>query len=108
MNTPNFVYAGAKAPAAFRINVTPNATVPDLSVVTAATCTVTRPDRTSATWPMTLSNQSSTTLKLTYVFGSDGSDVTQFGPHTLTVSLSTPAGTRRLIPLKLGVRDPLA
>ena len=101
---PEYVYAGAKAHEALRVELRPSATVPDLTVVTSAYLDVTKSDGTSATWTCTMANQTASTLRLTHEFAADGSDVAVVGSYPFTVMLSTVTGPRRGVPAVLVVK----
>jgi hypothetical protein len=65
----DFVYQGMTAPNAYRLNVVPGTSALDLSTIASAVFKVRRrSDDSTATWAATLSNQTATTLTLTYVF----------------------------------------
>lgn len=89
------VYAGAVAPARILFDITPSAALPDMTVVTAGYIRVTGPSGAVKNWTCTLSNQTTTTLRLTHVFAASGLDVTVPGKYKVQAFLSVPGGTRR-------------
>lgn len=95
MGLCNCVYAGAKSPEALQVNVSPSESVPDLSLVTAAEIQVVKPNGSTETWSATLSNQTTTTLRLTHVFHASGGDVATSGNYRLRVYLTVSGETRR-------------
>jgi len=103
MALPNYVYVGMRSPYAVQVDVSPSDTMPNLSIVSAATISVTKPDGSTASWSATLSNQTATTLKLTHVLATDGTDVATPGRYVLVAQLTTPAGLRISEPTHLYV-----
>ena len=103
----NTVYQGALAPEALIQNITPGLSGVDLSTVTAATFKVKKPDGTIYSWAATRSNQTATTLTLTYVFQS-AADTAQLGSHVAVAFLTVPAGVVRTIPQNYTVVDQYA
>lgn len=97
-------YAGAKAPDAYTLDLTPGTSGIDLSTVTAATLSVERPDGSIVSWTATRSNQTATTLTLTYVFAVSGADIAVAGPYAVVAILTVPLGTVRSAPQLLTVR----
>lgn len=96
------VYAGAVPPEAYSVDVTPGTSGIDLSAVTAAVFKVQKSDGTTATWSATRSNQSLSTLTLTYQLTS--SDVATPGVYVVYAALTVPTGTVRTQPRQLIVR----
>ena len=107
MALPDFVYAGASSPEAYRHTCTPSETVPDLSVVTGASLEVTRPNGTVVTWAVQWPALVHTTgvLTIVHVYAADGSDVpaANVGGHTIVAKLTIAGGTRRTVPKVLRV-----
>jgi len=99
------IYRGMRAPRAVRIDVTPSASTPDLTVVTAAEIEVRLFGSPHATWSATLSGQSATTLRLTHVFDALGAETERAGPYTLMAILTVPGGEDRVGPYLLDVKD---
>jgi hypothetical protein len=97
------VYVGAAQPEALTITVASSASLPDLTVVSAASIHVTRPSG-STTWTPTISAQSAGSLTLLHVFALDGSDVTAAGNYVLCIYLTTPSGVRRCGPVTMYAR----
>lgn len=100
------IIQGAVSPEGIQIDVTPGAMALDLTTVSAATIKVRRPDGTTAVWPASLSNQTTTTLRLTHLF-SPG-DVDQVGNWFAVAYLTVPGGTERTIaqPFQVGPEFP--
>jgi hypothetical protein len=63
------LYVGLVAPKTYEVNIVVGDSSLDLSLVSDATIEVRKPDGTTTSWAVDLSNQTSTTLKLTYDFG---------------------------------------
>jgi hypothetical protein len=98
------VLEGTVAPAALVIDVVPSAlTVPDLSVATDADLHVLRGDGTTETWTCTMSDQTSTSLRLTHPWDSTDTD-TPFEQIIIYARLTLPSGVRRLRPARITVR----
>lgn len=96
------VYAGAVAPEAYSLSVTPGTSGIDLSTVTAASFKVVKAGGTSATWTATRSNQTTSTLTLTYTFLSG--DIDTPGVYAIYAALTIPSGTVRTQPKQLIVK----
>lgn len=96
------VYEDAVAPEAYVLNLTPGDSGVDLSTVTAASFLVLRSDGVRATWTATRSNQTATTLTLTYSFAA--ADVNKPGKYVIFASLTIPSGTVRSTPQVLTVK----
>jgi hypothetical protein len=104
MSLPSYAYAGAADPEALLIDVSSSDTVPDLTVVTEASVSVRKPDGTTDTWDATISNQTTSSLRVTHVYADDGTDIADVGSYGLVVVLTTPSGPRRCEPIALPVR----
>lgn len=93
------VWQNAVAPEAYILDITPGVSGVDLSTVSVASLKVKKPDGTLATWAVLVTNQTSTTLRLThsYVTG----DVDQAGTYYVYAQLTIPAGTARSMPRTL-------
>jgi len=104
MSLPDYVYAEAADPETIFVDVVPSDTVPDLSVVTAASFSVTTPGRQRVTWAASIIAQTSTLLSLAHVFAANGADVPRAGNYTIVVLLTTPDGVRRTEPKGLRVK----
>ena len=98
------VYSGAVAPESYRLNLTPGTSGVDLSTVSAASLSVQRHDGTEATWAVSMSNQTSSTLTLTHVFVV--ADTAQIGTYRIRALLTIPGGTVRSVPTSLDVLSP--
>lgn len=96
------VYEDAVAPEAAVLAITPGTSGVDLSTVTAGSFKVLKPTGVEATWTGTRSNQTATTLTLTYTLTS--SDVATPGRYVVYASLTIPSGTVRTKPQVLIVR----
>jgi hypothetical protein len=99
VSTVGQVYVGAVAPEAITIDITPSAALPDLSVVTAASIAVVRPDGDAATWSATITFQTAGALRITHVFASGNLPIR--GTYSIAPVLTVPGGTRRCKPLVL-------
>jgi hypothetical protein len=75
------------------LDVVPDTSGVDLSTVTAASFIVKRPDGSTATWAATRSNQTATTLTLTYAFLLGDRPIR--GAYAIYARLTIPAGTVR-------------
>lgn len=94
------VYTGAQAPEGITIDVTPDTVeapdVPlDLTTVVSAELHVTPPRGGSRMWTATLSNQTSTTLRLTYTY--DVGDIDQEGWWRIVARLTLAGGGVRRV-----------
>lgn len=85
------------------MDVTPGTSGIDLSTVTNAVFGVEKPDGTVVEWAATMSNQTATTLTLTYVLSALGTDVAIPGPYAVVAFLEIPSGTVRTAPRLLTV-----
>jgi len=86
------LYQGALAPEAYVFNVTPGDSGLDLSTVSAASLKVYRPDGTVVDWATALSNQTATTLTLTYEFDATTSELDIGGDYLVYAILTIPSG----------------
>jgi hypothetical protein len=99
------LYQGALAPEAYVMNLTPGDSGLDLSTVTDADLIVSKPDGTVETWAPVMSNQTATTLTLTFEFDATDSEVDVPDEYIIYAKLTIPSGTmtservrRRVIP----------
>ena len=98
------VQAGAQAPERLRITVQNAALEPsplDLTLVTAVTIDVTRPDGRHETWLTTITGQDAASLVVEHIFAVN--DVFASGTYHLDLNMSIPAGIRRAGPTVLQV-----
>lgn len=89
------IFAGSKAPVGFQITVTSavaEAGGVDLTLTTAATLTVKRPGGSVVTWVPTISDKTTSSLKLTYVFAANGGDIPLGGQHQVWPKLTIAGG----------------
>lgn len=93
------ILVGVGPPHALTIQISPSSSVPDLSVVTAGSIRVRRPDRTTATWSCAITSQAANALTLRHVFASG--DVPTPGRYQLAVDLTVPGGTVTCEPISL-------
>jgi hypothetical protein len=101
------VYVGVSEPEQLTLDLGPGPSGVDLSEVSAASLFVRRPDGVETSWPVTMSEQSATTLRLTHVFDIDDVDVP--GTYVLVARLTVPGGFIRSKPRSLaalGAFDP--
>lgn len=96
------VYEDAVAPEALVMNITPGSSGVDLSTVTAGSFKVLKSDGSEATYTGTRSNQTTTTLTLTYTILA--ADLAKPGRYAVYASLTIPSGTVRTKPQVLYVR----
>ena len=96
------VYQGAVPPEQYTLDVTPGSSGVDLSTVTAASFLILRADGATATWIATRTNQTATTLTLSYPLTS--SDVNVAGVYAVYAALTIPSGTVRTAPRQLVVK----
>lgn len=87
------IYQGAVAPEAYVLNVTPGDSGLDLSTVTAASLKVRKPGGTVVDWTPVMSNQTATTLTLTFTFDATDSELDVAGEYTIYGILTIPSGT---------------
>lgn len=94
------------APESYVLNIVPGDSGLDLSTVTDADLIVCLPDGTRDTWVPVMSNQTATTLTLTFTFDATDSEVAAAGDLVVFASLTIPSGImttervrRRVIPL---------
>lgn len=96
------MYINPSGAESYGIDLTPGEPPVDLSTVTAVELHVLRPNRTDpeVIWEDTeLSDQSATTLRVTYVFGADDEvTVDTPGIHTVVPFLTTPDGVVKARP----------
>jgi len=88
-----FVYAGAVAPQAYALDITPGDSGVDLSTVSAASFKVRSAAGVESTWTVAITNQTATTLTLTHTLVAGDAD----SATTLAVyaTLTIPSGTVR-------------
>lgn len=106
------VYQGAQAPQAYVLDITPGDSGVDLSTVTDAEFQVLRPDGTEVTWAADMSNQTATTLTLTYEYVTPDpqanppvlSDLAQADRYVILAVLTIPSGVVPCEPRALHVR----
>ncbi len=96
------VYAGAVAPEAYALDITPGTSGVDLSDVSDAEFRVRPHGAAEVVWTPVMSNQTATTLTLTYEFEAGAVDVA--GPYIVYASLTIPDGTVRTVPRVLTVK----
>ena len=85
------IHQGALAPYAFRYDATSeDAASFDLSTVTSASFEVTRENGNTDSWTAAVSNQATTTLRLTHVFVAG--DVDQLETLIVTPIMASPSG----------------
>lgn len=101
--TRNTVYQGALAPEAITVDITPGDSDLDLSGVVSATLEVYRSGALEDTWSCALSNQTESTVTLTYAFSAGDTDDT--GTITLLPKLVAPGGTYRCNPLNVYIQS---
>ena len=99
MNTRNIVYTGAVAPESLRVTVESGESDLDLTTVTAASLSVRKPDGTTTTWTVAITDQEEGSLVLTHAFSSG--DLPDTGGYVVVALLTVPGGTRRCLPQKL-------
>ena len=91
------VFVGVTSPEAHYVEVYPWEAVPDLSVVTGVTSSVTRPDGVVVVWAYTIVEQSAHRLRLRHLFAAG--DVNLSGQYQVLLTLTLPAAaTVRLAP----------
>lgn len=88
---PAVVWEDAVAPEALVVNITPGDSGVDLSTVTAGVFKVLKPTGAEASWTGTRSNQTASTLRLTYTF--TAGDVAVPGRYVYYAQLTIPSGT---------------
>lgn len=69
------VVAGLRSPRALVIDIYPNASIPDLSVITAASLKVWRANDEIQVWTCSMSNQTADTLTLTHPWVAGENDI---------------------------------
>lgn len=87
----NTVHVGALDPQALILELVPSALVGSMSLVTAATIKVQKPDLTEVTWTATLANQTADFLQVVHLY--QAGDVDQIGTYKAIALLVTPDGT---------------
>jgi hypothetical protein len=98
------IHINAVSPYAFRYDVTStDPTNFDLSTVSSAVFRVLRENGNQVTWTAALTDQTTTTLRLTHVFAAG--DVDQFETVTITPIMTAPAGDFFATPKRLLVRS---
>ena len=96
------VWEDAVAPEALVVDITPGDSGVDLSTVTAGSFKILKPTGAEVSWAGTRSNQTATTLRLSYTLLA--ADVAVPGRYTYYASLTIPSGTVRTKPRVLVVR----
>lgn len=91
-------------PKAYVLDLTPETSDVDLSDVSAAVFKVQAPSGTVTTWTAALSNQSTTSLRLTYTFAP--TQFTAVGVYLIYALLTVTGGTLTSEPRALRVRGP--
>lgn len=94
---------GTQAPESLVLTVTPNAAIPDLTVVTAASFAITDPNNAKRVWAATILSKTASVLVLSYVFASGDQDET--GKWRAVARLSLPGGVRRTTPFEWSVDE---
>lgn len=93
--TTSSIHVGELAPASLIIDVTPSDLLPDLSIVTAVSISVQKPNSAGkmvkVTWTGAMSAQTATTLKVTHPFVAGDLDIP--GVYTAYVVMTVPSGT---------------
>jgi hypothetical protein len=98
----NVIYLGESGPAACVVNVTSGTSGLDMSTITAATIQVQKADGTLVTWTGSRTNQTSSTLTVSYTF--QVGDINVAGTWALFVLVTVPSGQLRTSTLPLVVK----
>jgi hypothetical protein len=88
------LYVGLVAPKQYVVDIVPGDSDLDLSTVTAATFQIRKPDGSTTSWTATLSNQTATTLTLTFTYGAS-SEIDQAGTWHFYAKFTVPGGFER-------------
>ena len=99
-------HVGMRSPQGYVTDLVPSTNGEDLSTVTAAVLQAQRPDGTVVTWAATLSNKTTTTITVSHVYASDGSDLNQQGVWSVFAQLTLPGGSIDSDPIPLFVSGP--
>lgn len=91
----SFLYVGLSAPKQYTVDLELDASVLDLSTVSAATLQIRKPDGTTTSWTTALSNQTPTTLTLTYTYPAAPGPYDQPGTWHFYAKLTIPGGFDR-------------
>lgn len=102
MSAIAILYIGAEAPEAYELSLTSEPSGVDLSTVTAAVLRVKKTNGVETSWAVTMSSQTSTTLKLTHVFAANELDAP--GSWAVYAELTLPTGKVRSKPRSIIVR----
>jgi hypothetical protein len=92
---------GARAPESLRLILTPGSTGLDMRTVTDVVLHVTRPDRTTTTWPTTVADLTERSLAALHTFDSAGEETAQPGAYLIEPRIEP--GSRRCRLFKLHV-----
>ena len=86
------LYEKMESPDFYALDITPGDNGADLSLVSSAELVVQRSDHVRVVWPATLSNQTATTLTVTYVFALGGGDLPKSGTYNIYARLYLTGG----------------
>lgn len=86
------LYQGAVAPETYAVGLVPGDSGLDLSTVSDAKFEVLKPDGTIVEWAGSLSNQTATTLTVTYSLAASPSDLADSGIYKFFVKVTVPGG----------------
>ncbi len=89
------LYVGMVEPYTYSQNFVPGSSGLDLSVVSDAEFRIRKPDGSTDTWAGTLSNQTATTLTVTYDLAATPSDIDVAGMWKFYLAMTVPAGEMR-------------
>lgn len=88
------LYVGLEAPKTYTVDFVQGLSSLDMSTITAATIEVRKPDGTTSSWTTAISNQTATTITLTFSFGSS-SELDQAGTWHFYAKYTVPGGYDR-------------
>lgn len=89
--TDTDLHVGDVAPRGYNWDVPANGDLTDVSIVTAATATITYPGGSTRAWQLSIVSQSSSTMRVRRAFQSG--DLPFAGWHEVVLHLATPIGT---------------
>ena len=89
------LFVGLVAPKTYAVDIIPGDSSLDLSTVSAATFEIRKPDGTTTSWSTALSNQTASTLTMTYSFGAAPSVLDQAGTWRFYAKFTVPSGYDR-------------